>query len=151
MISQSINIPRRGSGKVELNFTVPFPCRYKKEAVHIDDIDYESCPLRIELAIPKSTPGVCESRLAGQSGCGIEINPSELDSNIFMNIRHQDSSDYKLTNAQVERKLYLKTYQFDISKAWTDIILPVINVRSTCNFIFCHNILNYIIRKINIF
>lgn len=148
MISQSINIPRRGSGKVELNFTVPFPCRYKKEAVHIDDIDYESCPLRIELAIPKTTPGVCESRLAGQSECGIEINPSELDSNIFMNIRHQDSSDYKLTNAQVERKLYLKTYQFDISKAWTDIILPVINVRSTCNFIFCYNILNDIIRKI---
>lgn len=146
-----INIPRRGSGKVELNFTVPFPCRYKKEAVHIDDIDYESCPLRIELAIPKSTPGVCESRLAGQSGCGIQINPSELDSNIFMNIRHQDSSHYKLTNAEAERKLYLKTYQFDISKAWTDVILPVINVRSTCNFIFCYNILNDIIRKNNNF
>lgn len=134
MISQSINIPRRGSGKVELKFTVPFPCRYKTDAVHIDDLDYASCPLHIELAIPKSTPGVCESRLAGQSGCAIVINPSELDSNIFMNITHQDSSNYELTNAEVERKLYLKTYKFEISKAWRDIILPVINVRSICNF-----------------
>lgn len=129
-----INIPRKGSGKVHLNFTVPFPCRYKD--VHIDDIDYESCPLRIELAIPQSAPGVCESRLAGQSGCGIEINPSELDNNIFMNIRHLDSSLYKLTNAEADRKLYLKTVKFEISHAWRHIVLPVINVRNTCIFVF---------------
>lgn len=136
MTSQSVNILRGGSGEIELKFTVPFPCRYKKDAVHIDKIDHDSCPLQIELAIPKGSSGVCGSRLTGQSGCGLKISPSELNNTFIMNIRHQDNNNYELTLAEAEYQLYLKTYEFGISQAWTDVLLPVVNVIITCSFQF---------------
>lgn len=45
-----------------------------------------------------------------------------------MNVIHQDTSNYQLTTAETEMKMYLKTYKFPISKIWRHILLPVVNV-----------------------
>nr|XP_022322702.1 uncharacterized protein LOC111124130 [Crassostrea virginica] len=50
--SESLHITRGGSGQVDLTFTVPFPCGYYSNAVHINKINKDTCPLHIELAVP---------------------------------------------------------------------------------------------------
>lgn len=125
LTSQSIHIPRGGKEKVGFTFTIPFPCVYTE--VHSNEIDEDGCPLNIELAVPRGSGG-CESRLAGETGCGVKINPRHWNVTNFMKIIHQDTGNYELTLAEAERKIYLKTYGFDKSDAWKDVLLPVVNV-----------------------
>lgn len=125
MTSQSIHIDRGSKAGIGFTLTVPFPCVYM--AVQSNEIKDIDCPLSIELAIPDGTRA-CESRLVGESGCHKDIYPRIWNNTHFMDIFHQDTSNYQLTFAEAERKLYFKTYQFSISKAWSDVVLPVVNV-----------------------
>lgn len=124
-MSESIHIPRGQTTQIRFTFTVPFPCVYT--AVQSNEIEDLSCPLGIELAIPTGT-GACESRVVGESDCFKYINPRSWNNIHAMNITHQDTGNYQLTLAEAERKLYLKTVSFKMSNAWSDVLLPVVNV-----------------------
>lgn len=126
LTSQSINIPRGESRTIGLTFTVPFPCGYT--TVQSNEIDELSCPLNVELAFPKGKGGSCESRLALDGGCGTTFHAKSWNKTEYIAIIHQDTGNYKLTLAEAERKIYLKTYGFDKSDAWKDVLLPVVNV-----------------------
>lgn len=105
---------------------MPFPCGYT--TVQSNEIDELSCPLNVELAFPKGKGGSCESRLALDGGCGTTFHAKSWNKTEYIAIIHQDTGNYKLTLAEAERKIYLKTYGFDKSDAWKDVLLPVVNV-----------------------
>ena len=109
-------------------FTVPFPCQYPKNAVHINEIDDLKCPLNIEVAVPAGAGGVCESRLVGAGSCAKSINPKKWNETHYMTIVHQDTGKYDLTSAESEMKVYLRTYEFITSQLWSHVLLPVVNV-----------------------
>lgn len=119
---------------MDLTFTVPFPCGYYSNAVHINKINKDTCPLHIELAVPVGSGGRCESRLVGDGNCGIKIYPEEWNKTHVMKVIHKDTLKYDLTTAEAEMKLYLKTYKFKISKLWREVLLPVVNVINTVFF-----------------
>lgn len=125
--TESLHIPRGERGSLNLTFTVPFPCKYK-DAVHIDEIDDDECPLHIELALPTGSGQKCESRLTGESRCGVVVKPKAWNETHVIKVVHQDNDHYILTLAEAERKLYLRTYEFLYSKIWSFVLLPVVNV-----------------------
>lgn len=89
--------------------------------------DY-ACPLDIELKIPTGQRGVCESRLGGDSKCGIPLNAKNWNVTYAMNITHQPTGKYKLSLAEAEKTVYLKTYEYEIGKAWSNMLLPPVKV-----------------------
>lgn len=101
---------------------------YTKGAVHLNEISDISCPLKIELKIPTGPPGVCESRLGGENKCGIPLNAKKWNVTYAMNIIHQPTGKYKLALAEAEKTLYLKTYEYTYSKAWSNMLLPPVKV-----------------------
>lgn len=124
---QSIHIQKGEKGQIELTLTVPFPCVYK-DAVQLNEIADHACPLHVELAIPRDPSGVCESRLVGEVKCGIQLNAKYWNVPYTMNITHQPVWKYKLSLAEAERTLYLKTYTYDLSNAWSNLLLPAVKV-----------------------
>jgi hypothetical protein len=113
--------------KVELTFTVPIPCGYST-GVQTDVIDKDSCPMIIEMQVPKGA-GSCESTLTAEARCGVQIeDPTKWNEPHILNILHKDTGNYELTPSESERKVYLKTYNFPFGKVWTGVQLPVINV-----------------------
>lgn len=125
MTSQSIDIHRGEKEQIGLTFTVPFPCVYK--SVQSNEIDEDSCPLEIDIVIPKEKGGTCESRLASETRCGTKFKARSWNTTKFITIIHQDTGNYKLTLAEAEKKIHLKTYDFR-SKPWSHVALPVVNV-----------------------
>lgn len=113
---------------MKLTFTVPFPCPYQRKIAHLNEIDDALCPLYIKLAVSSRSGDICESRLTGVDSCGIEINARRWNETHVINVVHQDTGNYQLTPAEAEMKMYLKTSDFRISKIWSDLWLPVVNV-----------------------
>lgn len=114
---------------MNLMLTVPFPCFLHRHAADLNDIDEIKCPLSVELAVPEVSGEVCQSRLTGTMYCGIDINPKRWNDTHAINIIHQDTLNYHLTT-DAEMKMYLKTYDFRISKIWSHLLLPVVNVNT---------------------
>lgn len=110
---------------MNLILTVPFPCGM--DVVHINDIDEDTCPFYIEMAVPAGS-GVCESRLTGEYNCGIRISANRWNETHVMNIVHQDTGNYQLTSSEAEMEIYLQTFDFSVSKLWSHILLPVVKV-----------------------
>lgn len=125
---QSIHIQKGKTGEIELTLTVPFPCVYQRDAVHLNEIADYACPLDIALMIPKDEPGVCKSRLVGEVKCGISINARKWNESYVMKITHQPTGKYKLTIAEAEKTLYLKTLEYGLGNAWSKLSLPVVKV-----------------------
>lgn len=125
---QSIHIQKGKKGEIELTLTVPFPCVYQRDAVHLNEIADYACPLNIELTIPEDEPRVCKSRLVGEGKCGIALNAKKWNEPYVMKITHQPTGKYKLTIAEAEKTLYLKTLEYDLSNAWSKLLLPVVKV-----------------------
>ena len=123
-----MHITRGDRGNIDLKFTVPFPCGYKNDAIHINDIDPITCPIRIELAVPGTQGGVCGSRLTAKDSCATTILADEWNETHVMNIVHQNTGNYKLTPAETEMKIYLRIFDFAISNIWSQVLLPVVNV-----------------------
>ena len=113
---------------MNLMLTVPFPCPYQRNIAHLNEIDDALCPLHIEFAVPSDSGRMCGSRLTGLGSCGIVINAKRWNETHAVNFMHHDTGNYQLTPTEAEMKMYLKTYDFRISKIWNDLLLPVIKV-----------------------
>jgi hypothetical protein len=120
---QSVTVERGTSETVELSLTIPLPCTVNSSATDVDT----SCPLHFEMLVPSVT-GACESTLTAKDKCGIEIYPSKWNKPHPLKIIHNDNGKYHLTPSEVERKVYLRTFNYAYAKAWTGVELPVINV-----------------------